>query len=141
MYDRCIFLYDHLSIKCPEERGALYCNISMCLVRMQRYKEAESYARKSIACSPNNEKFIYRLSYCLWKLGRPDEAKVPLTKIKDLCPNSKALLAAINKELAAKAEQLDFSSRLYCRMQAPLFKKLYFEIDPQKQYELVLTDS
>lgn len=38
MYERCIFLYEQLALKCPASSDSLYCNVSMCLVRMQRYK-------------------------------------------------------------------------------------------------------
>lgn len=88
MYERCIFLYDYLAQKCPEDSASLYCNISLCLARQQRYRDAEVYALRSIASKPECEKFIYRLSYCLWKLGKPDEAKQRLLKLKSLCPDS-----------------------------------------------------
>ncbi len=91
--------------------GKLFNNISMILIKENRFNEAIDYLKQGIKVAPDNIELYLNLSVALSKINRWEEAGIWLQKAYNISPNNKNILlnlALVNIKLNRlnKARQL-----------------------------------
>jgi Flp pilus assembly protein TadD len=72
------------AIQIDSNFAAAYANLGSVLVNQEKLTEAVPQFESAIRLKPDEPQLYYQLGLTLYLAGRPQEAKVPLTKARDL---------------------------------------------------------
>ena len=84
-----------------EVKSACELNAAACLLKMEKWREAEAVCNAILRANPSNEKALFRRGKALLSLGDGDRAEKDLKKILEVNPNNaeaKQLLQQAKKE-------------------------------------------